>query len=149
MEEERLDRGVRYQDLSCGPQAAMAAQFPEAAACVAMQMELDGESGASEFPYRDWSFHRLPDGRWAARLRLHKETESVCILWLEPRLGQRGGDRWERDGSGLVSTYAVSTLMADVPTAPIRRPRSNLVAIPLPGDAVSDEELLLQGWHKG
>lgn len=94
-----LGEGIHYTQLDCGPQAAMAAQFHEAAESVALQYDLPDPA----YPYPYWRFHRVPDGRWVA-VRRH-EDPSRPDIWVIEWAEFRQHGRWTRDCDGLIAVY--------------------------------------------
>lgn len=76
-----LGAGVPFGILGAECDGRMAADFPRAAEAVAERLEFLGESGVTDRPFPDWTFHRVSEARWIARLETHRKGEALYLEW--------------------------------------------------------------------
>lgn len=69
---EDIGSGIGYPMLSVECPAA-AADFIRTAAAVTERLEFDGETGVTDSPFRDWTFHYVGADRWVARLAAYRD----------------------------------------------------------------------------
>lgn len=110
---EFLGEGVSYSALS-GHRPKLAADFVRAVESVMERFELHGESGMTDPPFVNWSFHHVGRDRWVARMTMYRKTEPLYMEW------NKHMNMWSD-----TRVHSSVQLLGQEPTRPLRvRPRA-------------------------
>jgi len=59
----------------------MAGKFARSVEVIADRLGLHGGRAAASEPFADWTFHRVSQERWIARLATYRNTEPLYVEW--------------------------------------------------------------------